>query len=121
MVHQWQRFPGNNACRGGGGIDQTLSPGGDPVRTKGGRAQLNFRPNASVELGGGFGLDDPENGDLDLAAGRNRNVIWELHGHLRADPLLFAVEYRRLETIYTDTVYDLQTANHVNVALGFTF
>ena len=106
---------------GGGGIDQTLGPQGTPVRTKGGWAQLNFRPNRTVELGGGYGLDDPENDDLDIAAGRGLNVTWELHGHLRSDPLVLAVEYRRIETTYTDTIYDLQTANHVNFALGFVF
>ena len=106
---------------GGGGIDQTIAPDGTPVRTKGGWAQLNLHPSPSIEIGGGYGLDDPDNGDLDLARGRALNVSWEVHCHLHVDALLFAVEYRRLETTYTDTIYDLQTANHVNVALGFEF
>jgi len=106
---------------GGGGVDQALSPDGTPVRTKGGWAQLNLHPNPSIEIGGGYGLDDPENADLDIATGRSLNVSWELHCHLHVAPLLVAVEYRRLETTYTDAIYDLQTANHVNVALGFEF
>ena len=106
---------------GGGGIDQSLAPDGTPVQTKGGWAQLSLHPNQSLEIGGGYGIDDPENGDLDMTTGRSKNVSFELHCHLHVAPLLFAVEYRRLETTYTDTTYDLQTANHVNVALGFEF
>lgn len=106
---------------GGGGVDQTLSPGGIPVRTRGGWAQLNVHPAPSIEIGGGYGFDNPDNDDLDLASGRSLNVSWELHCHLHASPLLFALEYRRLETTYTDAIYDLQTANHVNVTLGFRF
>ncbi len=106
---------------GGGGIDQSLSPGGFPVYTNGGWAQLNLHPNSNIEVGGGYGLDDPIDSHLNIATGRSKNVSWELHGHLRAAPLVFAVEYRRLETTYVDTIYDLQTANHVNVAIGFEF
>jgi hypothetical protein len=106
---------------GGGGVDQTLAPDGTPVRTKGGWAQLNLHPNRSIEIGGGYGLDDPNNGDLVVATGRSKNVSWELHGHLHVAPLLFALEYRRLETTYSDTIYDLQTSNHLNLALGFEF
>ena len=106
---------------GGGGVDQTLSPDGTPVRTKGGWAQLNLHPAQSVEIGGGYGLDDPDNDDLDSVTGRRLNVSWELHCHLHVAPLVFAVEYRRLETTYADAIYDLQTANHINVALGFEF
>jgi hypothetical protein len=106
---------------GGGGIDQTLSPDGTPVRTKGGWAQLNLHPAHNIELGGGYGMEDPENDDLDPAAGRSFNVTFELHCHLYAAPLVLAVEYRRLETTYSDAIYDLQTANHLNLALGFEF
>ncbi len=106
---------------GGGGIDQTLSPDGAPVRTKGGWAQLNVHLAESIEVGGGYGIDDPNNNDLDPATGRGFNVSWELHCHLRASPILVAAEYRRLETTYLDAVYDLQTANHLNMALGFEF
>lgn len=106
---------------GGGGVDQTLSPRGNPVRTRGGWAQLNLHPARSLKIGGGYGVDDPENADLDSATGRRLNVSWELHCQLHVTPLLFAVEYRRLETTYADAIYNLQTANHVNVALGFEF
>jgi hypothetical protein len=106
---------------GGGGIDQTLSPDGEPVRTEGGWAQLNVHPSPQLELGGGYGIDNPHNADIDRASGRTYNVMWEIHGHLHISPLVVALEYRRIETTYFDAVYDLQTANHVNLALGFVF
>ena len=56
-----------------------------------------------------------------LMIGSRSIVSLILGGVLAAAPLLFAVEYRRLETTYADAVYDLQTANHVNLALGFEF
>ena len=106
---------------GGGGIDQTLAPDGTPVRTKGGWSQINVYLMPGLVVGGGYGMDDPDNDDLDLATGRSFNVTWELHLHIHADQLLIAAEYRRLETTYTDAIYDLQTANHLNMALGFVF
>lgn len=106
---------------GAGAVEQTLAPDGTPVRSRGGWAQLNIHPVAGLEIGGGYGVDDPEDDDLDAATGRRMNVNWELHGHAHAGNLVFAVEYRRLETTYSDIIYDLQTANHVNLALGFEF
>jgi len=106
---------------GGGGLDQTLTPDGLPVHTKGGWAQINLHPNSIIEVGGGYGLDDPDNGDVSITTGRTQNNSFELHCHLHVAPFLFAVEYRRLETEYRDRIYDLQTANHINVALGFEF
>lgn len=106
---------------GGGGIDQVLGPDGAPVRTKGGWAQLNVFPLPGIEVGGGYGLDDPTHGDIDPVTGLTYNVTWEIHGHLHVAPLVVALEYRRLETIYADALYELQTANHVNFALGFQF
>lgn len=106
---------------GGGGVDQTLSPDGAPVRTKGGWAQLNVHLSPNIEVGWGYGADDPNGSDVDPATGRTYNASWELHGHFSVSPILVAVEYRRLETFYADALYDLQTANHVNLALGFEF
>jgi len=106
---------------GGGGIDQTLSPNGEPVRTEGGWAQLNVHLSPQLEVGGGYGVDNPHNADVDRVSGRTYNMTWELHGHFRVSPLVIAVEYRRIETTYYDAVYDLQTANCLNAALGLVF
>ena len=55
---------------GGGGIGQNMVIDGVPVRTKGGWVQLNVKPSASWEIGGGGGIDDPDDEDLlrDVAA-----------------------------------------------------
>jgi hypothetical protein len=106
---------------GGGGIDQTLGPNGAPIQTEGGWAQLNVHLSPELEVGGGYGIDNPKNAELDPDFGRKYNVSWEIHGHLNMSPLVIAVEYRRLETTYVDAIYDLQTANHLNLALGYVF
>ncbi len=105
---------------GGGGIDQTLTPSGAPIRTKGGWAQLILKPRENVELGAAYGMDDPDN-DLDPSQGREKNVSWATHLNVRVQPLLFGIEYRRIETTYSDNVFDLQTANFVNLSMGFEF
>lgn len=106
---------------GGGGIGQTLSPSGIPVRTKGAWGQLNLTPLPELELGGGYGLDDPDDADVSPLAGKAKNVAWETHVIWRPEPLVVAVEYRRLETTYVDALLRLLNANHVNVALGVAF
>src|SRR2546427_11917857 len=49
---------------GGGGIGQNIGPTGAEVRTKGGWGHLNVRPGREALVGGGRGLDDPDDGDL---------------------------------------------------------
>jgi len=105
---------------GGGGIGQNLGPGLVPVRTRGGWAQLNIRPHPAVELGGGYGMDDPDDADLDPATALLRNVSWEGHVHWRPAPLVLGVEFRRIETTYGPAVSTL-FANHLNLAAGFEF
>ena len=105
---------------GGGGIGQNLGVGMVPVRAKGGWAQLNVRPHPAVEVGGGYGLDDPDDADLDPATALLRNLSWEGHVQWRPAPLVLGVEFRRLETTYGPAIGTL-LAHHVNVAAGFEF
>jgi hypothetical protein len=91
-----------------------------PVRAKGGWAQLNVRPHPAVEVGGGYGLDDPDDADLDPATALLRNLSWEGHVQWRPAPLVLGVEFRRLETTYGPAIGTL-LAHHVNVAAGFEF
>src|SRR5881397_3801305 len=108
---------------GGGGIGQNIGPTGAEVRTKGGWGQLNIRPRREVLVGGGCGLDDPDDGDLSDALGsphgRLKNFACEGHVDFRpAGPLVFGIEFRRLETTYPSGKF---TANHFNLAAGFRF
>lgn len=107
------------AVLGTGGIAQNLGLGGVPVETTGGWAQLNLLP-AGWELGAGYGVDDPDDGDLDPATARLQNTMWEIHVIWRPAPLVLGVEYRRLETEYAAPV-GAAKASHVNLAVGFEF
>lgn len=106
---------------GGGGIGQNLTPTGAAVRTKGGWVQLNAHPGFAWELGVAYAIEDPNDADLDPVNGRAKNLGWSLHAIWRPSPLVFAAEYRRLETTYVNSVFGLLTANHVNLAAGFEF
>jgi len=108
---------------GGGGIGQNIGPTGAEVRTKGGWGQLNIRPRREVLVGGGCGLDDPDDGDLSDALGnphgRLKNFACEGHVDFRpAGPLVFGIEFRRLETTYPSGKF---TANHFNLTAGYRF
>jgi len=108
---------------GGGGIGQSLGPTGKEVRTKGGWGQLNVRPRREVMVGGGCGIDDPDDGDLSDALGnprgRLKNFVCEGHMDVRPPgPLVFGIEFRRLETTYPSGKF---TANHFNLAAGYRF
>jgi hypothetical protein len=103
---------------GGGAIGQLFGVGGVPVRSRGAWGQVNVKPSSRVTIGAGTGLDDPD--DRDLAAGaRLKNVVTEGHLHWRpSGPLVFGVEFRRMETTYASG----KLANdHLNLALGFEF
>jgi len=108
---------------GGGGIGQSFGPTGEAVRTKGGWGQLNVRPRREVIVGGGCGIDDPDDGDLSDALGnprgRLKNFVCEGHVDVRpTGPLVFGIEFRRLETTYPSGKF---TANHLNLAAGYRF
>ena len=106
---------------GGGGIGQNFgaaASAGAPapvLRDRGGWAQLNLRPGAGVTIGGGCGVDDPEDADRPL---RLRNRACEGHAIWRPGALVFGVEYRRLTTDY---VADSFSDGDVNVGAGFEF
>jgi hypothetical protein len=108
---------------GGGGIGASFGNGGVPLRTKGGWAQLNILPTPEWELGGGYGMDDPNDDDLLPPSGaspRLKNVSFEGHLTWRPSPLVLGLEFRRITTTYPAAVND-QAVNHLNVALGFAF
>jgi hypothetical protein len=104
---------------GGGGIGQNTGAQGVPVRTKGGWGQLNLRPtNGRWMIGGGCGIDDPDDADVP-AAGRFKNRVCEGHVEWRpAGPMLFGIEYRSFRTTYQSG--DI-SASHVNLAAGYRF
>ena len=103
---------------GGGGVGQNTGVAGAPVHTKGGWGQVNFRPRTGWMLGGGCGIDDPKDADVP-SNGRFRNFICEGHVEWRPPgPLVFGFEFRQLKTRYQAGDF---TANHLNLAAGFTF
>jgi hypothetical protein len=103
---------------GGGGIGQNTGVGGVPVRTKGGWGQLNVRAVKHFMVGGGCGLDDPNDADVP-ATGRLRNFVCEGHADWRPPgPLVFGFEFRHFSTRYQGGDF---TANHLNLAAGFRF
>jgi hypothetical protein len=103
---------------GGGGIGQNTGAGGVPVQTKGGWGQLNLRPTSEWILGGGCGIDDPDDADV-AAGGRLKNFVCEGHLEWRPrGPMVFGFEFRRLKTSYA--VGDFH-ANHINLAAGYRF
>src|SRR5881628_1042322 len=109
---------------GGGGIGQSLGPTGGEVRTRGGWGQLNVRPpRTALMLGGGCGIDNPNDADLSDAGGtpqgRLKNFVCEGHVELRPrGPVAVGFEFRRLKTTYPSGDF---TANHLNLAAGYRF
>jgi hypothetical protein len=104
---------------GGGGVGQNMAVDGVPVRTSGGWAQLNVRPGAQWEIGGGGGIDDPDDEDL-VEVSRLRNLAIEGHVTWRKLPAVVGVEVRHLRTRYREPLGDL-TATHINLGMGFEF
>ena len=103
---------------GGGGIAQSFGINGVPVDTRGGWAQLNIRPSFEWEIGGGYGMDDPDDADLPATA-RLKNTIIEGHLHWRpGGGLVIGAAFRRLTTTYSTG--DL-TANAINLFTGVAF
>jgi hypothetical protein len=105
---------------GGGGIGQSLGVGEVPVRTKGGWGQLILKPVAEVEIAGGAGLDDPDDGDLDPATARLENRTFGGHVLWRPRPLVAGVAYRRIGTLYGTAVGRVWNS-HLNLVLGLSF
>jgi hypothetical protein len=104
---------------GGGGIGQNMVRDGVPVRTRGGWGQLNLRASPQWEIGGGAGIDDPDDEDLGDAS-RLRNVAVEGHLTWRRLPAVVGLEVRHLRTRYRSPLDEL-AATQVNVGMGFEF
>jgi hypothetical protein len=104
---------------GGGGIGQSMVRDGVPVRVVGGWAQLNLRPSMRWEIGGGGGIDDPDDEDLGDPS-RLRNVAVEGHLIWRHLPAVVGVEVRHIQTRYRAPVGDL-SATQFNLGMGFEF
>ncbi|HEY7480946.1 MAG TPA: hypothetical protein VH680_10580 [Gemmatimonadales bacterium] len=104
---------------GGGGIGQNMVRDGVPVRAKGGWAQLNLRPTVQWEIGGGAGIDDPDDEDLGDPS-RLRNLAIEGHLTWRRLPAVVGIEVRHLRTRYQAPVDDL-SATQINLGMGFEF
>jgi len=69
-------------------------------------------------VGGGCGLDDPDDADV-ASGGRLKNFVCEGHVEWRPrGPLIFGFEFRRLQTTYQTGDF---TVNHLNLAAGFRF
>jgi hypothetical protein len=103
---------------GGGGVGQNVGAGGVPVHSKGGWGQLNLRASPQWMIGGGCGLDDPDDADV-AAGGRLKNFVCEGHLEWRPPgPLVFGFEFRRLKTTYQAGDF---TVNHLNLAAGYRF
>jgi hypothetical protein len=105
---------------GGGGIGQSFGRDSVPVHTSGGWVQLNVRPSGMWEIGGGAGLDDPDDTDLDPATARLQNLAFEGHVVWRLAPLVVGGEVRRLRTRYGAPIGDV-SATQANLAVGLEF
>lgn len=103
---------------GGGAVGQLFDTNGEPVHSTGYWGQMNVTLTPRVTLGGGFGMDDPDN-DFLGTGGRLKNATTEVHLNLRpAGPLVLGFEYRQMRTTYASGPL---TNDHLNVAVGFVF
>lgn len=118
-----EAFTGQALGSLGGAVSQNLGLNHTPIRSRGGWAQLDIKPGAGWEFGGGYGIDDPDIPDLPrsggVVTGRGRNVT--VAGHLLWRPgggLLFGAEFRRIETSYAAGTLSV---NHINGYAGLSF
>ena len=95
----------------------------------GGWAQLKFKPRANFEINGAFGEDSPFASELErfpatqgaygILLSRNSSPFVNFIYQIRSD-VLFSAEYRRLQTSLLHNTAS-QTANHINLSLGYLF
>jgi len=113
-----EAFSGEALGALGGAVSQNLGRQHVPVGSRGGWLQADVRPDAAWEFGGGFGIDDPVDGDL-APGGRERNLTWA--GHVIWRPgggLLLGAEFRRIETAYAARTVGV---THLNAYTGLSF
>lgn len=105
---------------GGGGIGQGTTVSGDEQETQGGWAQLIARPNLRWLFSVGFGVDAPKRrSEVSPVTGRLLNEVHSLSAQWTpTGPIIVGLEWRKLATEYTSGV---RKADHINLALGFTF
>lgn len=114
---EWYSGDGMRAL-GGGAIGQLFDTKNQPIHSTGYWAQANVKPTTRVTIGGGIGMDDPDDASL-AASARLRNRVTEAHLHLLpGGPMIVGFEWRRIETTYAagPVVND-----HLNLAVGFRF
>jgi len=81
----------------GQGVNRTL---GTEIAAKGGWAQLLVEASAALTWGAGYGVDDPDDGDL-AAGGRARNERLFANLFYKLTPaVIVAAEYSRMTTAY---------------------
>ena len=120
----------------GGGIGQSVllnGSFGNPATmfrgldSMGGWAQLKFKVKSNFEINTALGLDNPYAGELrsfkanTIYPGsytRNLSPLANFIYQIRSD-ILFSVEYRYLDTTLLDS--GSNSANHVNMSLGYIF
>jgi hypothetical protein len=95
------------------------------VNTVGGWTQLKLRPSELIEFNAAYGMDNPFSGDVRFSQStrfqpflRNQTEMFNVIGHPRSD-LLLSLEYRHLNALQLAT--PRQTAEHVNLGIGFQF
>lgn len=103
------------------------------VRSRGGWAQLAFRPKSGVVMNFAYGVDDPYNEDLigttfDLTAATSRagnrtfsgNILYRFRSNF-----IMSAEYRFLQTTFTDGPNHpfgfKRQNNHINIGFGYLF
>lgn len=122
----------------GGAIGQDIVLSGSFVDTStaikgidsmGGWAQLKFKPSANFEINGAFGQDNPFASQLRMFSettpaiyggellAKNRSAFVNFIYHPKSN-VLISLEYRRLDTFSLD---DSNSANHINLGLGYIF
>ena len=120
----------------GGGIGQSVLLNGtfqNPATTirgldsMGGWAQLKFKIKSNFEINGALGLDNPFAGELRQFRlntiyvppyTRNLVPLFNFIYQIRSD-ILFSTEYRYLNTSVLDS--GSNSANHINLSLGYIF
>jgi hypothetical protein len=120
----------------GGGIGQSVllnGPFQNPATTfrgldsMGGWAQMKFKLRPNFEINGALGLDNPFTSELRqfrlttiYPAANTRNLVplFNFIYQIRSD-ILFSTEYRYLNTSVLDS--GSNSANHINLSLGYIF
>jgi hypothetical protein len=106
-------FVGRNLGGYLGGVGQTVNPLGEGIGAKGGWAQISFAPVGGWWINAGYSVDDPDEEDLNIAAGgaqkafidRNENIFGSVFYNLTSN-VQAMLEVSRMTTAYLYKVYD---------------